>query len=94
MLREIVSHKVFKGFDNNHLEGNSSEVTLKMYSNVIDKIVTIIVICVIFAALVPTILSAFTQLSTSGIVLATLFSTVLGIVFAVFVLKTIMKHLS
>lgn len=64
------------------------------YDSVIEKVITVVIVVLIFAALVPTVLSAFINLSGSGIALAAIFGTVLGIVFAAFVLKTIMSHLS
>jgi hypothetical protein len=63
------------------------------YSNIIEKIITIVIVVLLFAALTPTVLSAFLNLSGSGIALAVIFGSILGIVFAAFVLKTIMNEL-
>lgn len=63
----------------------------------IDKVTEIFVGIVIFAsisvALIPTVLTSFTNLSSSGLVLGTLFSTVLVIVLSVAVFRAILKSL-
>jgi hypothetical protein len=59
--------------------------------SIIEKVVTLVGIVLLFAALTPTVLSAFLNLSGSGIALATIFGTVMGLVFAAFVLKTVFK---
>lgn len=59
--------------------------------SIIEKIITLVVIVLLFAALTPTVLTAFLNLSGSGIALATIFGTVIGLVFAAFVLKSVFK---
>lgn len=65
----------------------------KGYSHIIEKVITVVIVVLLFAALTPTVLSAFLNLSGSGIALAVIFGSVLGIVFAAFVLKTVMSEL-
>ena len=58
-----------------------------------DKLIAVVIFVTIAAALVPTVLAAFTNLSTSGIALAALFTTVLGIILAVAIFKGVIKSL-
>lgn len=58
-----------------------------------DKLIGVVIFVAIAAAVVPIVLANFTNLSTSGIALATLFTTVLGIVLAVAIFKGVMKGL-
>ena len=56
---------------------------------VLNKLLVVIVVPIAAAALVPTILSAFANLSTSGLILSSLFGTVLGIILAVFIFRAV-----
>ena len=58
---------------------------------VIDKVIGIIILAAVWGSLVGTVLSWFTNLSGSGLILAVLFSTILPIVLAVAVYKSISK---
>lgn len=58
-----------------------------------DKLIGVVVFVFIAAALVPIALTSFTNLSTSGIALASLFTTVLGIILAVAIFKGVLKGL-
>lgn len=58
-----------------------------------DKLLNVVIFVLIAAALVPITLNAFTNLSGSGIALATLFTTVLGIILAVAIFKGVLKGL-
>ena len=58
-----------------------------------DRLIGVVVFVFIAAALVPIALSAFTNLSTSGIALASLFTVVLGIILAVAIFKGVLKGL-
>lgn len=60
---------------------------------VVDKLIGVMLIAVLSATIVPYVLDSFLNLSTSGLVLATLFSSVLGIVLAVAIFKGIFKNL-
>lgn len=62
-------------------------------SKLTDKLVGVVIFVAIAAALVPIVLANFTNLSGSGIALATLFTTVLGIILAVAIFKGVMKGL-
>lgn len=59
-----------------------------------DKLIGVVVFAFLGAALVPIVLSALTNLSGSGIALASLFGSIGGILLAVFIFKGIMKGLS
>lgn len=63
------------------------------HMKVADKVIGVAIVALLIAALTPTILAAFTNLSGSGIALAGLFSTVLGILYAVFALKSVWSGL-
>lgn len=58
-----------------------------------DKLIGVVVFVFIAAAVVPIVLTSFTNLSTSGIALASLFTTVLGIILAVAIFKGVLKGL-
>ena len=58
-----------------------------------DKLIGVVVFVFIAAALVPIVLTSFLNLSTSGIALASLFTTVLGIILAVAIFKGVLKNL-
>ena len=62
-------------------------------SQLTDKLIGIVVFVFIAAAVVPIVLTAFTNLSNSGIALASLFTTVLGIILAVAIFKGVLKGL-
>jgi len=64
---------------------NSNQVT--------DKLIGIVIFVSLFVALVPTVLVALTNISTSGIVLAAVVSTIGGILLGVYALKSIMNLL-
>jgi len=59
----------------------------------VDKMVTIMVFAFVGAALVPTVLDSFTNLSNSGIALSALFGSILGILLAVFIFRTLFKSM-
>lgn len=63
------------------------------YDAVTDKMVGIVIFLALFVALVPTVLIFIGNLSTSGIVLATVVSTIAGILLGVYALKSVMKLL-
>lgn len=58
-----------------------------------DKLIGVVIFVFIAAALVPIALDAFTNLSGSGIALASLFTVVLGIILAVAIFKGVLKGL-
>lgn len=58
-----------------------------------DRLIGVVIFVAIAAAIVPIVLANFTNLSQSGIALATLFTTVLGIVLAVAIFKGVLKSL-
>ncbi len=58
-----------------------------------DKLIGVVVFVFIAAAVVPIVLAAFLNLSVSGIALASLFTTVLGIILAVAIFKGVLKGL-
>ena len=60
---------------------------------VIDLFIGLIVFIAIVVAFVPMVLEWFTNLSTSGLVLATLFATILPIILAVGIFKAVYKQL-
>lgn len=60
---------------------------------VTNKMIGIVIFITVFVALVPTVLTAFTNISTSGIVLATATATIGGILLGIFALKGIMNYL-
>jgi len=60
---------------------------------VTDKLIGVVIFVALATALVPIVLANFTNLSNSGIALASLFTTVLGIVLAVAIFKGVMKGL-
>lgn len=62
-------------------------------SNITDKLIGVVVFVALATALVPIVLANFTNLSNSGIALATLFTTVLGIILAVAIFKGVLKGL-
>ncbi len=62
-------------------------------TNVTDKLIGVVIFVALASALVPIVLANFSNLSGSGIALASLFTTVLGIVLAVAIFKGIMKGL-
>lgn len=68
---------------------------MKGYSpdSVTNKLIGIVVFIAVFVGLAPTVLTYFTNLSNSGIVLATVIGTIAGILFGVFALKGIMHML-
>lgn len=59
----------------------------------VDKLIGVAVFALLGAALVPTVLLAFTNLSQSGIALSSLFGGVLGVLLAVFLFQGIFKAL-
>ncbi len=60
---------------------------------VTDRLIGVVIFITLFVALVPTVLLAFTNISNSGIVLASVVATIGGILLGVFALKGIMKML-
>lgn len=58
-----------------------------------DKLLGVVIFITVLSAMVPTVLASFTNLSGSGIALATLFTVVGGILLAVFAFKGIVKGL-
>ncbi len=58
-----------------------------------DRLLEVTIFALLGAALVPVALESFMNLSASGIALASLFGSVLGIVLAVFVFKGIFGNL-
>ena len=62
-------------------------------TKVTDKLIGVVIFVALASALVPIVLANFSNLSGSGIALASLFTTVLGIVLAVAIFKGIMKGL-
>ena len=60
---------------------------------VIDLFIGLIIFIAIVVAFVPMILTWFGNLSTSGLVLATLFATILPIILAVGIFKAVYKQL-
>jgi len=54
----------------------------------IDKFLTIIVLAFLVGGTAASVLSAFTQISSSGIFLASVIATLLGILFGVYILKS------
>ena len=58
-----------------------------------DKMIGVVVFATVGAVLVPSVLTAFANLSTSGIALASLFGTILGILLAVFLFKGLLKSM-
>lgn len=60
---------------------------------VVNKLIGVVIFITLFVALVPTVLTAFTNVSGSGIVLASVVATIAGILFGVFALKGVMAHL-
>ena len=58
-----------------------------------DKMIGVVVFATVEAILVPIVLTAFANLSTSGIALASLFGTILGILLAVFLFKGLLKSM-
>lgn len=61
--------------------------------SVIEAFVGVIIFVAIAVALIPFVLSSLTNLSTSGLVLASLFASVLPIVLAVAIFRKTMKGL-
>ena len=61
--------------------------------DVVDKLINIVVFLALFIALVPIVLVYIGNLSTSGIVLAAVVSSIAGILLGVYALKAIMKLL-
>lgn len=59
----------------------------------VDKLLGVTIFVFIAAALVPILLTSFTNLSNSGIALAVLFTTVVGLLLAVAVFKGVQKGL-
>lgn len=59
----------------------------------LDKVLGIVIITSIFAATVGLVLASFTNISAQGLALGVLFSSVLGLLFAVFVFRTYHKML-
>lgn len=62
--------------------------------SVTNKLISLVIFVTLFVALVPTVLVAFTNISTSGVVLASVVATIGGILLGVFALKGVMSHLS
>lgn len=58
-----------------------------------DKLIGVMVFAFIAAAIVPIVLTSFLNLSGSGIALASLFGSVLGILLAVFLFKALFRGL-
>lgn len=58
-----------------------------------DKLIGVVVFVFIAAALVPIVLDSFLNLSNSGLALASLFTTVLGIILAVAIFKGVLRGL-
>ena len=60
---------------------------------IIDTFIGLIIFIAIVVAFVPMLLAWFTNLSGSGLVLATLFATILPIILAVMIFKAVYKQL-
>jgi len=60
---------------------------------VIDNFIGLIIFIAVVVAFVPMLLAWFTNLSGSGLVLATLFATILPIIRAVMIFKAVYKQL-
>ena len=58
-----------------------------------DKLIGLVIFITVFVALVPTVLVAFGNISTSGIVLSAAVAAIAGILFGIFALKGGMSHL-
>lgn len=61
--------------------------------SVVDKLLAVVVFLALFVALVPITLVFIGNLSTSGVVLASVISTIAGILLGIYALKAIMKLL-
>ena len=61
---------------------------------IVNKLIGVVIFIAIFVALVPTVLTYIGNLSTSGIILASVVGSIAGILLGVFALKAVMKHLS
>lgn len=59
------------------------------WEKMLDVLIGIFVLVTVTVAVAPLILSAFLNLSGVGLALGVLFSTVLGIVFSIFIFKAI-----
>ena len=62
-------------------------------NNVTDKLIGIVIFLALFVALVPTVLVYIANVSTSGVVLAGVVSTIAGILLGVYALKSVMSML-
>lgn len=63
------------------------------YEKMTNKLIGLVVFIAIFVGLAPTVLVYIGNISTSGIVLAAVVSTIAGILFGVFAMKGILSHL-
>ena len=63
------------------------------HDGMVNKLIGVVVFVALFVALVPFVLDAFTNISASGIVLATVVGTIGGILLGVFALKSVMSYL-
>lgn len=61
--------------------------------DVTDKLINIVIFLALFVALVPIVLVYIGNLSTSGIVLASVVSSIAGILLGIYALKSVMKLL-
>lgn len=59
----------------------------------VQKLIGIVVFAVLFAALVPTTLSAFSNISATGIILSSVVATIGAILLGVFALKGVLSYL-
>ena len=58
-----------------------------------DKLIGVIVFIALVVGFAPTVLVYFGNISTSGVVLASVITVIAGILFGIFILKGIMAHL-
>lgn len=61
------------------------------WEKMLDTLIGIFVFVTVTAAVVPFVLSSFLNLSGAGLALGILFSSILGIVFAVYIFKAIIQ---
>lgn len=89
MLKTLKAQSI-KAFESIKRMGKKGQVGAERLT---DKLIGVVVFVFIAAAVVPIVLDSFLNLSTSGIALASLFTTVLGIVLAVAIFKGVLKGL-
>lgn len=65
---------------------------MKSYTGVVDKLIGVVLIIAFVVALAPIVLVYIGNLSTTGILLAATVSTIVGLMFAFWVIKTMLKQ--